>query len=276
MAKPQTVQESDKPRGGRPRKEGKVPQVTLSEALNYAKKAYEKDGMAHNSLSGLAEAMDVNEAFARRAFGEMMDQYGLIKREDDGAWHVTDLGRRAVIGDKEAIIEVFCKNEITRELYNNFKDREIKREFLVDYIRRNRLAYKIAPEVIADKFLDGFMIIRELPNEDTRSIKQPINVDSKQTIQNFLKLVQLEYALSPPSKAAISKLASDIAQSLDKDKESALRTLGASIDSHKDKPEILHVIVDNALKIMKDKYAGVLGDMEAADEVKATNSVEQN
>jgi Glu-tRNA(Gln) amidotransferase subunit E-like FAD-binding protein len=274
MAKPHAVQEEEKSRGGRPKKEGRVPQVTLSEAIANTKKAYEKDGMAHNTLSGMAEAMQVNEAFARRAFGEMTDQYGLITREDDGAWHVTDLGRRAVTGDKSAVIEVFCKNEIMRELYNRFKEREIKRDLLVQYIRSNRLAYKITPESIADKFLDGLNLIAGIV-EDTRSMKQQVNVDSKQTIQNFLKLVQLQYALNPPNKSAVSKLASDIAKSLDKDKESALRTLGSSIHNHKDEEKILQVVVANALEIMKDKYSGVLGDMEAANDGEDNKSTEE-
>lgn len=124
---------------------------------------------------------------------------------------------------------------------------------------------QIAPDIIADKFLDGLNLIAGVA-EDTRIMKQEVNVDSKQTIQNFLKLVQLQYALNPPNKSAVSKLASDIAKSLDKDKESALRTLGSSIDNHKDKPEILHVIVENALQIMRDKYSVVLGDMEAAND----------
>jgi hypothetical protein len=263
MAKLRAEQEDreEKSRGGRPPKDARVPQVSLSEALAFTKRAFDKEGLAHKSFSGMAEAMEVTEAFGKRAFGEMMNQYGLITREEDGAWHITDLGRRAVLGEKVAVEDVFCKNEIMKDLYLNLKDRTIGKDFLVDFIKRKRYTYTTSPEIIAEKFLDGMNYLSGLA-EDTKGARQSINPNSKMVVQNFLKLIQLQYALNPPKGASVGKLAKDIASSLAKDKESALRTLGSSIENHKADEKILYVIVENALQIMRDKYSEVLGDIE--------------
>ena len=110
---------SDKP--NRKSRSG-LPQVNMVDAIEFIKKAYSLIGTSLKSFSGMMEAMGISEAYGKRVVGDLSTVYGLIEQEDSG-WKITDLGRRAAIGDKSAVMEVLEKNKILKVLYSDLKDK---------------------------------------------------------------------------------------------------------------------------------------------------------
>jgi hypothetical protein len=240
-----------KQKGGRPRK-GRtgLPQVNMIDAIKYTKKAFDTIGTTLKSFSGMAQAMGLSEAFAKRAFGELKD-YGLIEQESLG-WRITDLGRRAVQGDKNAVIEILSKNDILQDLFNNFKDKSVSKDYLEDYIKKKRYRYNINAELVAERFLETMEYINKL---EVGGVS--IGVIQEPKIE-WLKVIQLKYALSPPKPEEISALANEIAEELSDNEDASIRILSTKIKQNLKDVSALKLLINSIVDILSEKYPNLI------------------
>jgi len=244
-----------KKKGGRPRKDRTgLPQVDIVSAIGYTKKAYETIGTNLKSFSGMAGAMEVDETFARRAFGEMK-VYGLIEQES-GGWKITDLGRRASEGDANAVLDIIQRAEILGDLYNSLKDKAADRDYIIDFIKKKRYKYNIVVESVADRFIQTMNYLNSLQVSKTENYPatwQPVSV-----AKEYFSIIQLRYALKPPTKNEISKLAETVSKALEKSDDVVLKTFAESIRENKGDEKVLLAIVENAIKIISAKYPSII------------------
>lgn len=236
------MQKMEKLTRGRPRK-GRigVPQTNLIDAITYVKKVYDAFGTASFSFGDMNKTMDITIAFAKRASGEFK-QYGLLDKTTGGYWFVTDLGKRAVNGDQGAVLEVLQKLEIFADLYLAFKDQNITRGVIEDYLKKKWKGFNAA--LVASRYMDVLNHIKSLAPEKELANKPAFNE----------KIIQLKYALNPPTGNEIPILVDNIFEEFKNDNNSAIRTLVKSMRENKGKTENLRLLFDNFLAILSERY----------------------
>jgi len=262
------MSKKEKKKGGRPRK-GRtgLPQINMIDAIKYTKKAFDTIGTTLKSFGGMAQAMGLTEAFAKRAFGEFKG-HGLIEQESLG-WRITDLGRRAVQGDKNAVIEILTKNDILQDLFNNFKDKSVSKDYLEDYIKKKRYRYNINAELVAERFLEAMEYINKLEvGGMTSGMPQEPNTE-------WFKVIQLKYALNPPKPEEISNLANEVAEQLGDNEDASIRILSSKIKQNLKDTNALRLLINSIVDILSEKYPNLLVIVEKKQTKQKVNTDEK-
>ena len=261
-------QESEKNEGASRKERTGLPQVSLVAAIQYTKKAYDEIGSELKSFTGLAEAMGMNEAHAKRAFGELKDQYGLIEQEG-GGWKISELGRRASIGDKAAVIEMIQKAKILGDLYNNLKDKKVSTDYISDFIKKKRYAYNIKIPHVTERYLEIMRYLGELGGS-TSALSHETHTDTPST-SVLLKSMQLLYALEPPNKADAEQLAEGVAKALKETNDPAFTAFAESIADNKNNHEVLTALAKSVVNILSKRYPDVLIETKHAKKAEPKN-----
>ncbi len=227
-----------------------LPQVNMLDAISYTKKAYELIGTNLKSFSGLAGAMGISQAFAKKAFGELRSPYGLIEQEGNG-WKVSDLGRRAAKGEKNAVIEILEKSPILKTLYKELKDKQYDKDYVEDYIKKKRFAYNINISLVAERFIGAVDYINSLEEGGNEHIKS--NVTSLIDNELSIDIIKLKYAISPPGKKEISELISKLHNKSKEIEDTAIKSLIEEIFNNKDNEMVLNALMNSLIKIISNK-----------------------
>lgn len=236
-------------KGGRPRKARTgLPSIKMMEAIEWVKKLYDKFGNTLVSFSDVAETIGLKEAYAKIALGKIRSEYGLLDQKDLG-WEITDLGRRAAQGERDAIIQVMKKNKILGNLFDEFKDKTVSRGYLEDFIKKRRYKGFIDTSGIADRFLEYMDYINKIKKGGI-----PSKIPGEQKVEWFKILIQLKYALNPPEQREISSLANEVAEELKNNEDVSIRKLSNQIKQNLENNDILTALVDTIVDILSEKY----------------------
>lgn len=259
---------SQSKKGGRPRK-GRtgLPQVNMIDAIKYTKNAFAKIGATLKSFAGMAEAMGLTEAFAKRAFGELRD-YGLIEQENSG-WRITNLGKRVVQSDENATIEILVKNEILQDLFNKFKDETVAKDYLEDYIKKRRYRYNINASLVADRFLEAINYLKKLGGE-----YKPDHPSEPKA--EWFKVIQLNYALNPPTDKGVENLAKQVIDELGNSEDGSMKALSKQMKQHIGKPAELKIVVNSILHILNQTYPNLVLNPEVEVTPKTKHEVKKD
>lgn len=260
------AKEKELDKGSRKGRTG-LPQVNMLDAIDYVKKAYESTGTNLKSFVGMAKAMGISEMFAKRAFGELKD-YGMIEQESNG-WKISDLGRRATKGEKNAVIEILERNSILKTLYGDLKDKSYDRDFVVDYIKKKRFAYNINHSLVADRFLSAMKYISDLQEGGTQTEISGRRSPIPNTL--FLSMIRLKYALSPPDKKEKIKLVQELYNEAEKSDDVVIKSLTKQMLGKKDQEQVLFSLLESLMDVIAQKYPSFsfeTGEMEESSEDK--------
>lgn len=254
MAKKQT--EAPKRKGRPPGSKSKLPFVTFPEALNYSKMLWDKAQYNEMSFNDVSSLMKLHEKKCTRVLGTLKDYYGVIEKTDQGSWRLTEAGKRVVRGDPLALKEVFSKNQMFSDLYQNFGgDRKVMDGVILEYINKS---YKgVDAEEVKRRLLEGVKIIKD------RTMRRPPELTEPEVSQDFvLPLFQLRYALRPPSDAEIENLVEKVVEKLSKSSDDVLKLISELMTEKKDDRKEVANLLDRAMKKLN------LGAPEGVEEEK--------
>jgi hypothetical protein len=234
-----------------------TPQIDMITAINHVKDAYKNVGINLKSFEGMADAMAMSTAHARKAFGEMKG-YGLIEQEGDG-WRVSELGEQAIKGEKEAIIDVLRTNKIMDSVYSELKDKPCDKDYIEDFIRKKRFAYKINTSLVADRFLEAIRYINELK---AKSLPEVTEAKQEEFKPIFFKIIQLKYALEPkPTEHEQKELVEEVCKELKDTDDIAIKLLVEHL-SKAENGISRKAIADSLFDIMLKKYTHLFPKQE--------------
>jgi len=232
-----------------PRKKGSksklgVPIKGLPEVIALVRMAYDNVGDKSMSFREMTTFMKLPKGISTPAIGAI-SAYHLIEKSNLG-WRVSDLGKNAIFNDVNSVKEAFTKNPIFADLYEKFGDKEVTAGIIENYIKSK---YKKGGgvAVIINRFLEGLEYINGL-----KGGKQFKSIETKQTNIDITNLLKLKYALNPPKKEEISKLAVTVSKDLESIEDISIKTISKSITKNKENSDVLNVLINNVLDILNN------------------------
>jgi len=241
-----------------------IPFKTIMESADLVKMALNEAGDNTMSFKEMSEFMKLPRGAAIPTAGALVE-FGLVEKSSLG-WKISDLGKIVSKGDPAAYKEALEKNEIFRDLSRRYWNRLVTPGIINGYLKSK---YRKGENVfrITERFLEAMEFIKRLQTESGGLGKlseeekfQPF------TISDWLKIIQLKYALEPPTKSEIENLAEQVANSLDNSSDISFKAISSNIRQYKENKEILAVQVDNIMKIVSAKYPNFAKTTEVKDE----------
>ena len=203
MAKQKESSSNKKEKMGRPKgsksKLG-IPPKGIIEAVALVKSAYEKAGNNIMSVQDITDFMNLKKGSNYPMLGMLASDYGLIEKEGDIGYRISDLGERAIKGEKFAIKESFEKNSLFRDLSTQFWDKNVTPGLIIDYLKKK---YKKGDNVnlIAQRFLEGSNYIKSIGGSQYSSeLNSPKNSEPSPIDEDIILLLKLKYLFIPPSE----------------------------------------------------------------------------
>ncbi len=234
-------------KGGRPKgskSELGIPIKSIKEAVELTRMAYESGKGSVMSFSEMAGYMGLKKGPDTPTIGALK-MYGLVE-QSDGGWRVSELGLKAIRGDKESIRTAFEKVELFRELSSQFAEKNVSPGFIIDYLKKKYRKGDNEKRIITQRFLEGIEYIKGLSVVDAA-----IQSDTLETLE-VSDVIQLKYALSPPTDTDIEHLADGVYNKYKTHKSSSIRILADNIHKNKSNKEALRPLVDTLLGIMEN------------------------
>lgn len=260
-----------KGKSGRPKgsKSIGIPSISVSVAIDLARRLFEVIRDASTSRSDIADALNLKKGSISPTLG-VLSGYGLIEKTSNG-WKLSELGIRSINNDISAVKESFEMNSIFKDLYNRFGNEKVTSGVIIDYLRKN---YRKGSNVlvITERFLDTINYIESLKRSYQEvGLSEEVKSEEEITgIAKWFKVFQLKYALTTP-KEDIKKLAENINNDFKNDEDEAIKTIAESIMENKNKEEVLKILVNNLIKIASKKYPNTILYFEVSDEASKEN-----
>lgn len=249
IMKDDVKQKEKKKISGRPKgsKSG-IPFTSFPEAMEHAKNIWEKAQYNEVSFKEISSFMKVHEKKAVRILNALQDFYGVVEKTPSNNWRLTDAGKRLVKNDSLALKEVFTKNPMFAELYNNFGNKQVTEGVILDYIRKK---YKyVDVEEVKRRLMEGLEIIKK---GSQQKHQEHADVSIKQ--DSILPLFQLRYALKPATREEIEALAIKVEKILEDSGDDTLKLLAELMqEKRKDHGELANLL-DKAMKKLKIDYS---------------------
>ena len=181
-----------------------IPRTSIVEAIELIKKAYDTHGNNLMSFKELIKSMGIPKGRDIFIAGEIL-QYGFLEKTAIG-WRITQLGKNAILGEQNAVIEAIQKNVIFSDLYHRFADENVTQGSIEDYLKKK---YRKGEGVslIASRFLEIKTYIQELEKKTPKSKKTITKTET-----NMIEILRLMYSMFPREeterdiKAQIRKL----------------------------------------------------------------------
>lgn len=258
-------QRAIKRKAGRPRgstSTSGVLQTTLIDAVEYVKEAYNAYGQKTASYDEMRNSMGLKHGAAIKAFGDLI-KYRFIEKVGDINWRVTDVGKMVTMGDRGILLEAFNKNPIFVELYNKFGDMENTPDSIKAYIRRK---YKKGGNVsvIVEKYLQAVEFVNSFKTNIAMPIKEPIISEPKR----MLNVIQLKYALNPPSSKEIGVLVDGVCDDFKNEDAPGVRTIVKQLQHKKEDRETVRMLFEMLIEALSEKYPEIAHDKKVEREAK--------
>jgi len=261
---PMKKQDNTKRKSGRPKgaksKLG-IPSKSLQEMLELVKKAYDSVGSQLMSVDDITTKLGLQKGSNYPILG-MLSDAGLIEKEGIG-YRVTELAKRALYGDKNALKIAFERNSIFSDLSNHFGDQDITAGLVMAYLKQK---YKKGEsvELISQRFLEGRnyinasgigkIYIKERTNEFQKENK---SIDA-----SLIQIVKLKYALSPVNKSDLSELKKSVCDELKRDSNETIRVLALNLEKNKDNDQVFSALFDSIWGIFLNDYPELKDDKQ--------------
>lgn len=241
----------EKPKAGRPSR-GKIvpPRIDFVDAIRYLKKINDQFGDETVTLVEIAESIGMRP----RAAGVFMSgvrKFGLIESTPHKTWRITDLGKGAVRNEKNATIQALQKNSLMNALYTEFESTSSSRGTIEKFVERNypKLTYV---SNIVNRFENAMTYINSL--EKAGEIPPP----PQEPKIEWLKIIQLKYALSSPSPKEISELASKVADEIENSKDVHIKALSNRMRQNLGNKDALILLVDSIMDMLSAQYPNLI------------------
>jgi len=233
-------------KGGRPKGSKSsigIPPKGIKNAITLTKLAYEKGKGSTMSFSEISEFMNLQKGSNTTTVGAL-NSYGLLE-QFEGGWKISELGKKAIAQEKEAVRTAFEKIDLFRELSSQFGGKDVSPGMIIDYLKKKyRKGENV--KIIAQRFFEGMDFIKQLSPEKLQII-QKIEKPSP----SIIDLIKLKYALSPAEKVDIESLASKVYESFKGNSNNSIKVLSENINKNKKNTEALKALVDSLLAIIQ-------------------------
>ena len=172
-----------------------LPTISLLQAIKYIKDAHKIIENRLVNSDKLAEVMNIKKQYSSVVFGCLSSDYGLIQRVDAG-WSITELGKRVVKDDRDAIVELIKKSNILNQLYNQLKDKDVDKSYIESLIKNKRGNYNVS--YITEKYMEVIDYLNNLSQGNAgRTI---IKKDASSLQSEEAEMILLMYSLFPLEK----------------------------------------------------------------------------
>jgi hypothetical protein len=218
-----------------------IPMKGIKEAISLTKMAYEKGKDSIMSFSEISGHMGLQKGSNTTTMGAL-SAYGFVE-QSEGGWKVSELGKRAINGEKEAIRASFEKVDLFRELSSQFGGKNVSPGLVIDYLKKK---YKKGENVkiIEQRFSEGMDFIKGLEPE------KPQFKSVKTDAPEIIDLIKLKYALHPPEEKDIKELANKVHLSFKDNQDPSIKILAENINKNKENKGALLALVDSILGIL--------------------------
>src|SRR3989344_4019399 len=193
-----TKNEKNKKKSGRPagaKSKINLPIRNIDVAVEWTKKAYENAKDSEMSPNDVAKFIDVSRGFGSPAIS-VLDKFGLIEKASFG-WKISELGKRAINGDKEAIKEALERVDMFRSLLRTFGDKDVTEGVILDYLKKN---FKKGDntKVISDKYIEALNYLNSLTGKSSVYQKPQNNPVNELNFDNkLITLLKIRYIFLP-------------------------------------------------------------------------------
>ncbi len=221
-----------------------VPSKSIIEARDLVVQVYRSIEDASASRSDIANILNLKDGNISPTLG-VLNEYGLLERTSTGL-RVSDLGKRVVNNDIDAIKEALEKNGIFKDLSNHFSEENITPGVIIEYLKKY---YKKGSNVviIAGRFLEAINYIKQ-----SKLSGMPVEKkDSKETSIDWLKVMQLKYALSPPKQDELHKLTEAVVKELKSSGDGVMISLAEQMKINIDNKDVLNALVSSIVDAKK-------------------------
>lgn len=238
--------EKEKNRGGRPKgsktKSG-VPIRGIKEAIVLTKMAYEKGKNNLMSFSEISDYMGLQKGSNAPVIGAL-SSYGFLE-QGGGGWKVSELGKRAINGEKEAIRSAFEKIDLFRELSSEFGGKNASLGLIEDYLKKKyRKGENV--KIITQRFSEGMDYIKLSGPEKPQEVQTMEKPSSK-----IIDLIELKYALKPAEQKDTETLAMKIYESFKDNPNKGVKVLAENIKKNKKNNAALRALVESVLALLE-------------------------
>lgn len=239
MAKTRTGA-SKRKRGRPPGSKSKLPFTKFPEALENAKKLWNKANYGELSYTEIGSLFGLHAQKVVRVLNILKEYYGVVEKTERGGWRLTDAGIRAAKNDYTALKEVFSKDKMFADLYATFGDGNVSNGVILNHIKKN---YKgVDAEEAKLRLLDGIKIMK------AASIQGAPNQTIQKISQDFvLSIFQLRYALKPPSDKGLENLVEKVVKKLSESNDSVLKLISELMAEKKSNKGELANLLDKVM-----------------------------
>jgi hypothetical protein len=232
-----------------------VPSISINEAIGYTRKVYDIVGESAMPFSEAMKIMGVSTDYGK-VFIKVFKDYGLMAQNKNGFWLITSLGIKCLIGEYDAIRQAFVKVPVFDQLMSTFGDGKYTPEAIKVYLKNQYHKSDNYVKVASERFWAGKAYLESIKGGEHAPSELEVSMDAS-GIRKTLKIIQLSYALNPPSKNEIDDLVGDVYNELKDDENPAIRTLSESMKNNKNNPQNLELLFENIKKILSEKYPAI-------------------
>lgn len=255
MVKAKDDKNDKKGKAGRPagaKSKSGIPTKSLPEMIDLAKKAYENAGDSAMSVEDITNYLGLIKGSNYPILG-MLTEAGVIEKIGIG-YKVTDLAKRAISGDRQAIKLIFERNKIFGDLSAHYGDQDITQGLVVAYVKQKYKKGENA-DLIAQRFLEGRTYINS-----TGIGKSYVDVGTKtvekDSFENsaMIAVVKLKYALNPINDDELKSLKEEVCKKLKKNQDAGISALATSLERNMNDDKIFNALFDSLWEVLQSKY----------------------
>ncbi len=206
--------------------------------------AYEKGKDNLMSFSEISTHMGLQKGSDTPIVGALKS-YGFLEQLG-GGWKISNLGKRAINGEKEAVRSAFEKVDLFRELSSEFGGKSASPGLIEDYLRKKyRKGENV--KIIARRFSEGMDYIELL------GLGKPPEapITDKPSSYNTLSLIELKYALKPAEAKDTEALAGKIYENFRDNPNKGIKVLAENIKKNKKNNDVLRALVESLLAVLE-------------------------
>ena len=229
-----------------------VPQISINEAIGYIRKVYDAVGESAMPFSEAMKLMGVSTDYGK-VFVKGFKDYGLMEQTKNGFWKITDLGIKCLNGDYDSIKQAFVKVPVFDQLMSTFGEGKYTPEAVKESLKRQYHKSDNYVRIAVERFLAGKKYLDGIEKGEKAPTELEVSMDAVDSLK-ALKIIQLSYALNPPTEKDIESLVDEVYDQLKSDQNPAIRTLAESMKENKKNKQNLVLLFENIKKILSEKY----------------------
>ncbi len=248
--------ENKKKKGGRPvgtKSKINLPFKSVEESIEWTRKIYEKAKDNEFHPDDLPGYIGIGRGFVSPVLA-ILDKFGLIQRATLG-WNVSQLGKEAIRGNKNSIIECVEKIDLYRELLRAFSERKVNKSIIVAHLK-SKYKYGDNTESIADKFIEEKKYIDSIETNQISSENTVTKKPETPKLDNneLITLLKVKYAFQPSEEISKVELINELHNNFKDYGDTTIESLVNEIKKNKSNDAVVNALVNAFLKSFEKKY----------------------